>query len=64
MLPSGGGRYRLEGFGADGEREFSVDFELDEVDHGGGSFLVAIPFDEEWLGSSASCSPAQRARPS
>ena len=49
--PSGAGPYRLEGFGADGAREFSLAFELDDDDLGGGSFLFAIPFEEEWRGS-------------
>ena len=50
-LPAAAGPYRLEGFAADGTREFSLAFALDEDDLGGGSFLFAIPFDEEWRGS-------------
>ena len=47
-LPSRAGQYRLEGFGVDGVREFSLDFGMDELGHGGGSFLFAIPFEEGW----------------
>ena len=51
QLPTRQGPYSLEGFGTDGTREFSLDFEMDELSHGGGSFLFAIPLEEEWLGS-------------
>ena len=50
-LPSGGGPYRIEGFAADGTREFSLSFAVDEIEHGGGGFLFTIPFEEEWSGS-------------
>lgn len=50
-VPSGAGPYRLEGFGPDGTQEFSLAFALEENDLGGGSFLFAIPFEQEWRGS-------------
>ena len=50
-LPARPGPYRLEGFGAEGAREFSLDFEMDGLSHGGGNFLFAIPFEERWLGT-------------
>ena len=46
QLPVRAGPYRLEGFGSDGGREFSLDFDMDELSHGGGHFLFAIPFEE------------------
>lgn len=49
QLPARAGPYRLEGFGAEGSRSFSLDFEMDELSHGGGNFLFAIPFEERWL---------------
>ena len=50
-LPSESGPYRVEGFRSDGSREFSLRFAMDEIDHGGGGFLFAIPFEEDRLGS-------------
>lgn len=50
-LPDGGGPYRLEGFGADGSREFSVDFSPDRVAHGGSGFLFLIPWEDDWADS-------------
>lgn len=47
-LPSSPGPYRLEGSGTNGERLFRLNFALDRVDHGGGSFLFTIPFDDRW----------------
>ena len=47
-LPAGDGPYRLDGFGAAGALEFSFDFAMDELDGGGGNFVFAIPFEEEW----------------
>ncbi len=47
-LPSSRGPYRLEGSGPNGESLFRLNFALDRVDHGGGSFLFTIPFDDRW----------------
>ena len=51
QLPARTGPYRLEGFGTGGIREFLLDFDMDEVSEGGGSFLFAIPFEEHWPGA-------------
>ena len=48
---SGSGPYRIDGFAANGTREFSVSFAVDEIEHGGGGFLFTIPFEVEWSGS-------------
>ena len=50
-LPTRGGPYRLEGFGRSGKSLFSLNFAPEEVDHGGGSFLFTIPFEDHWPGS-------------
>jgi len=50
-LPETGGRYSLEGFGADGSRHFSLQFSMDEIEHGGGGFLFTVPYREEWMES-------------
>ncbi|WP_420635435.1 leucine-rich repeat domain-containing protein [Candidatus Palauibacter sp.] len=50
-VPTRGGPYRLEGFGPAGETLFSLDFGLEEVEHGGGDFLFTIPFEDDWRGS-------------
>ena len=47
-LPEAPGPYRLEGLSAGGRRLFSFSFTPDELDHGGSSFLFAIPFEPEW----------------
>ena len=47
-LPEAPGPYRLEGRDAEGRRLFSFSFTPDALDHGGGSFLFAIPFEPEW----------------
>ncbi len=47
-LPEAPGPYRLEGLDAEGRRLFSFSFTPDALDHGGGSFLFAIPFEPEW----------------
>ena len=47
-LPSAPGPYRLEGVDARGGRLFSLSFAPDEVDHGGGGFLFAVPAGEGW----------------
>lgn len=51
VLPSGGGPYRVEGFGPGAAPLFSLAFAVDEVDHGGGTFLFTIPFEDGWRGS-------------
>ena len=47
-LPEAFGPYQLEGLDAEGRRLFSLSFTPDELDHGGSSFLFAIPFEPEW----------------
>ena len=47
-LPEASGPYQLEGLDAEGGRLFSLSFTPDELDHGGSSFLFAIPFEREW----------------
>ena len=47
-LPEASGPYQLEGRDAEGRRLFSFSFTPDALDHGGGSFLFAIPFEPEW----------------
>jgi len=47
-LPEAPGPYRIEGRDAEGRRLFSFSFTPDALDHGGGSFLFAIPFEPEW----------------
>ena len=46
-LPQSGGPYRLEGFTEDGSTHFSFSFTPDPVDHGGGHFMFAVPYDPE-----------------
>ena len=46
-LPSRSGPYRIEGFANDGTSGFALDFEMEEVSEGGGSFLFLVPFSEE-----------------
>ncbi len=48
QLPTEAGPYRLEGFATGGSREFSLDFAMEELSHGGGNFLFAIPAEEDW----------------
>ncbi len=48
QLPSRPGPYRLEGFGNDGQLDFSVHFAMDELSQGGGSFLLTIPVGDDW----------------
>lgn len=45
-LPTSPGPYRLEGIDAAGGRMFSMSFTPDRVDHGGASFLFAVPVEE------------------
>ena len=47
-LPEAPGPYRIEGRDVEGRRLFSFSFTPDALDHGGGSFLFAIPFETEW----------------
>ena len=48
-LPTRDGPYRVDGFDADGQSLFSLNFAIEEVDHGaGGNFLFAIPFQDQW----------------
>ena len=42
------GPYQLTGLDSEGRRLFSLSFMPDELDHGGSSFLFAIPFEPEW----------------
>ncbi|WP_419858594.1 Ig-like domain-containing protein [Candidatus Palauibacter irciniicola] len=49
--PSSRGPYRLEGFGSNGGSLFRLSFGLERIDHGGGSFLFTIPFDDRWTQS-------------
>ena len=42
------GPYRVEGFDPSGESLFSLNFAIEEVDHGGGNFLFTIPFEDRW----------------
>ena len=50
-LPSGSGPYRVEGFARDGTSEFALDFDMDKLSEGGGSFLFLVPFGEDRLAS-------------
>ena len=47
QLPSGSGPYRVEGFFVGGARAFALDFEMEMVSEGGGSFLFLLPFAED-----------------
>ena len=47
-LPEVSGPYQLTGLDAEGRSLFSLSFTPDELDHGGSSFLFAIPFETEW----------------
>lgn len=46
-LPSGSGPYRVEGLSMDGARAFALDFDMEMVSEGGGSFLFLVPFAED-----------------
>ena len=48
-MPSRTGPYRVEGLDATGASMFALDFEMDELSEGGGSFLFMIPFEEARL---------------
>ena len=43
--PTGGGPYRLEGFGPAGEPRFSFSFAPTPLEFGGGGFFFALPYD-------------------
>ena len=45
VRPTGGGPYRLEGFGTGGRVHFSFDFTPTPLEFGGGHFIFALPFD-------------------
>ncbi len=47
-LPARPGPYRLTGVAESGTTLFRLDFSPDPIDHGGASFLFALPFEEEW----------------
>ena len=47
-LPEASGPYQITGSDAEGRRLFSLSFTPDELDHGGSSFLFAIPFEPAW----------------
>ena len=47
-LPGASGPYQLTGLDAEGRRLFSLSFTPDELDHGGSSFLFAVPFEPAW----------------
>ena len=49
-LPGVPGPYWIEGRNAEGRRLFSFSFTPEALDHGGSSFLFAIPFESEWYG--------------
>jgi Leucine-rich repeat (LRR) protein/uncharacterized protein YjdB len=49
--PSGSGPYRVAGFSGDGARAFALDFDMEMVSEGGGSFLFLVPFAEERIAS-------------
>lgn len=49
QLPSGPGPYRVEGIAGDGSRAFALDFDMEVVSEGGGSFLFLIPFAADRL---------------
>ena len=48
-LPSGSGPYRIEGFARDGSSVFALDFDMEDVAEGGGSFLFLVPFAENHI---------------
>ncbi len=48
--PTKAGPYHLAGFDAVGRSLFSYSFAPDEVEHGGGQFAFAIPYEDRWGG--------------
>ena len=47
-LPATSGPYRVSGFDAQGRVLFSYDFTPDPTDHGGSTFVFAVPFRQGW----------------
>ena len=47
-IPEASGPYDVTGLDDEGRRLFSASFTPAELDHGGSSFLFAIPFEAEW----------------
>ena len=47
-LPEVPGPYHLDGLDDQGKQLFSLRFMPDELDHGGSTFLFAIPYQTEW----------------
>ena len=47
-LPGGSGPYRISGFDREGRVLFSFDFTPDPTDHGGSTFVFAVPFRQAW----------------
>ena len=47
QLPSGSGPYRVEAFSGDGTRALALDFEMETVSEGGGSFLFLVPLAQD-----------------
>ena len=46
-MPTGGGVWRLTGFGPGGERVFDFGFSPSETEHGGANFRFNVPYDPE-----------------
>ncbi len=51
QLPSRPGPYRVEGIEGDGGSAFALDFDMEVVSEGGGSFLFLLPFAEDRVAS-------------
>ena len=47
-LPGNSGPYRVSGFDDQGRVLFSYDFTPDPTDHGGSTFVFAVPFRQAW----------------
>ena len=47
-LPDRPGPYSLTGTATNGEVLFQLGFSPDPIDHGGATFLFAVPFEDEW----------------
>ena len=50
-LPAEGGPYLIEGFGRDGQTEFSLSFTPGEDKYGNKYFFFAVPIEADWEGS-------------
>jgi hypothetical protein len=48
-LPGNTGTYRISGFDREGRALFSFDFTPDATDHGGSTFVFAVPFRQAWV---------------